>query len=140
MLSMAAAFFVPLAELWARGHSHWSVPAEEKARPNPTPASAESVARGKTLYGKNCQSCHGDKGDGKGPVAQRLGFEAGDLTNAKEMSGETDGELAWKIATGMDPMPAFKKDKNLTDAEIWDLVNYSRTLSAGTAQSQPAKP
>ena len=118
----------------------WEAPAADKARPNPTPADAASVARGKELYVKNCQSCHGEKGDGFGPVAQRLGFMAGDLTDAAVMAKDSDGALAWKIATGRDPMPAFKKDKNFTNAQIWDAVNFTRTFAAPAAQTQPKKP
>ncbi len=47
------------------------------------------------------------------------------------MMQEADGGIFWKISTGRDPMPAFqKKEGGLTDTEIWDLVNFVRTLSA----------
>ncbi|HET6373438.1 MAG TPA: cytochrome c [Candidatus Polarisedimenticolia bacterium] len=116
----------------------WIAPADAAARGNSIPSSAESIARGKKLYTGNCLACHGESGDGQGPVAKRLGFMAGDLTDAEDLAKETDGALFWKISTGRDPMPAFKKDKNLTDDQIWDLVNYIRTLSHPT-QTQPAQ-
>ena len=109
--------------------SPWVAPPSEKNVKNPVPASAESLARGSQLYAKHCLACHGETGEGNGPVARRLGFRAGDLTEARSLGGQADGEIFWKIATGRDPMPSFRKDKGLTDAQIWDLVNHVRTLA-----------
>lgn len=107
----------------------WTVTDEQRAAKNPAAPSAESAARGKPLYVKNCLACHGATGDGKGPVAARLGFWAGNLTRGDEMAQKTDGELFWKIAQGRDPMPAFRKEKGLTDTQMWEIVNYVRTLA-----------
>ncbi|MEK7386763.1 MAG: c-type cytochrome, partial [candidate division NC10 bacterium] len=40
-----------------------------QAKPAETP---ESLERGKKIYAKRCLACHGDKGDGRGPVALYL--------------------------------------------------------------------
>lgn len=117
----------------------WTAPDREREVPNPSSATPESLARGRALYEKHCLACHGGNGDGKGPVARRLGFTAADLTASGMVSSQTDGEIFWKIATGRDPMPSFRKDKGLTDAQIWDLVNQVRTLAApGTESGAPA--
>lgn len=113
----------------AQQPSPWLAPAPAKDLKNKVPATGESLARGNDLYAKHCLACHGEKGDGKGPLALRLGFTAGDLTDAETMAAQTDGEIFWKIATGRDPMPSFRKDKGLADAQIWDLVNHVRTLA-----------
>ena len=107
----------------------WTVTEAQRAQKNPVPATGESTSRGAEVYTKNCLACHGATGDGKGPVAVRLGFSAGDLTRAAWMAKKTDGELFWKIATGRDPMPAFRREKGLTDLQMWDAVNYIRTLA-----------
>ena len=39
---------------------------------NPIPGSAESNARGETLYVKYCAKCHGMTGNGAGPSAQGI--------------------------------------------------------------------
>ncbi len=109
--------------------SRWNAPLEMREIANPVPASPESLLRGKALYANNCLSCHGVDGNGQGPVAVRLGFSAGDLGDGTVMRRETDGGIFWKISTGRDPMPTFKKKEGgLTDPEIWDLVNFVRTL------------
>ena len=107
----------------------WTVTDVQRAEKNPASPTGESTARGRALYTKNCHACHGATGDGKGPVATRLGFSAGDLTGGDEMAKKTDGELFWKIVLGRDPMPAFRKEKGLSDPQIWDVVNYVRTLT-----------
>src|SRR5262245_12646763 len=43
------------------------------AQPQPEARPADSVvARGREVYAGNCAGCHGDKGDGKGPMARFL--------------------------------------------------------------------
>ena len=119
--------------------SPWLAPASEKDVKNPVPAGPESLARGRDLFEKYCLACHGEKGDGKGPLAIRLHFTAADLTDAVGMTRQADGEIFWKISTGRDPMPSFKKDKGLPDAQIWDLVNHVRTLAAGASGKPPSR-
>ena len=107
----------------------WTVTAAQRSEKNPVTPSKESTTRGGELYMKNCLACHGATGDGRGPVATRLGFSAGNLTRGDQMAQRTDGELFWKISMGRDPMPAFRKEKGLTDPQMWDVVNYIRTLA-----------
>ena len=109
--------------------SAWTVTPAQRAESNPSAPSEASVAAGRAIYSKNCLACHGTTGDGKGPVAARLGFTAGDFTRGAEMASRTDGELFWKIAQGGDPMPAFRRKGGLADPQIWDVVNYIRTLA-----------
>jgi mono/diheme cytochrome c family protein len=40
---------------------------------------------------------------------------------------QTDGAIFWKISEGNTPMPGYKK--GLSETQIWQLVNYIRTLS-----------
>ncbi|MFQ5701194.1 MAG: c-type cytochrome [Acidobacteriota bacterium] len=109
--------------------ARWVAPDPQKAVANPVASSTESIARGQALYRKYCLTCHGEKGLGDGPVAKRLGFSAGNLADTQRMGRQTDGELAWKIANGRDPMPGFQKKMALTDQQIWDLVNFTRHLA-----------
>ena len=103
----------------------WKAPAAAEAKKNPLTADAATIAAGKTVYAKECQSCHGKKGKGDGPSAKDLDIPAGDFTKAITQS-QSDGALYWKISEGRKPMPSFKK--KLNETQIWQSVVYMRTL------------
>lgn len=111
---------------WARhrgrGHSLWQIPDTESSRLNPTPVSEESLRNGKAIYQASCLRCHGVGGFGDGPDATGLKVRPAVLRRAAHHYN--DGELAWIIRTGRDPMPAW--EGLLTEEQIWDLVNYLR--------------
>jgi len=117
----------------------WVAPGEWRKSVNPAASDPVAASRGKEAYGKFCQSCHGDAGRGDGPVAKRLGFAAGDLSDPAVLQPQTDGEIFWKISTGRDPMPGFQTAFALTDAQIWDIVVHVRRLAppANTTQPRP---
>ncbi len=103
----------------------WNAPAAAASKANPQKG-AESIATGKVLFAKHCQSCHGKKGMGDGTKASELKTEPGDFSKAVFQS-QSDGAIFYKISEGRDDMPSFKK--KMADAnDIWDLVNYIRTL------------
>ncbi len=103
----------------------WIAPPEARKMKNPVNPTKESIQRGREIYEKKCQLCHGTGGDGKGPAASGLSPKP---TNFRESHGEkmTDGEHFWKITTGRGPMPSF--DKDLTEVERWDVINYINTF------------
>lgn len=103
----------------------WKAPASADAKKNPLTADAATIAAGKAVYAKECQSCHGKKGKGDGPSAKDLDIPAGDFTKAI-MQNQSDGALFWKTSEGRKPMPSFKK--KLTEDKIWQAVIYMRTL------------
>lgn len=107
--------------------SSWSAPAAAKNLQNPVPPTDDSIAMGMTDYSSHCQNCHGAKGDGKGPGAERLSIAPSDFTDSHAMGQMTDGELFWKISHGRRPMPSFQN--KLTEQERWQLVDYIRTYS-----------
>ncbi len=107
-------------------NAHWASPEKESARANPIKRDNNSIARGVSLYNKNCASCHGAEAKGNGPAGKALDPKPTDL---KQMSGNhPDGDFAWKIANGRSAMPAWKSI--LSENQIWDLVNYIQSLSA----------
>jgi len=104
---------------------HWMAPPQQAKRHNPVPPTPASTARGEALFQAHCASCHGVKGEGDGPAAAGLSPRP---ANLKEMSAHhSDGDLAWKIATGRGAMPAWKG--NLKLKQIWDVVNFIRRLA-----------
>ena len=125
---LAPGLFVGLTGLlWAHGDKAWPVPKEAAARKNPVSAGHESLAQGKSLYEKNCASCHGLEGKADGPMAAHLLEKPSDFTDAHMMGEMTDGVIFWKMSEGHGPMPSFKK--LLPAEERWHLVNYLRTLA-----------
>jgi len=108
--------------------SDWVVPAKYKTMKNPTDAKdKENLSIGKSLYAKQCSSCHGSKGWGDGSKAPELKGDLGDFSTAATQN-QTDGELFYKITEGRDDMPSFKKKIPL-DEDRWLVVNYMRTLA-----------
>lgn len=96
---------------------------------NPVPASADSITRGKELYGINCQMCHGVTGEGNGPIAPFLvNYKPANLTSPI-VQAFPDGQIFVTITNGVpNRMPPL--NENLTVSERWDVVNYVRTLQA----------
>jgi len=120
---------IPLGGLEPRINS--PVPAftpEAMALPNPVPATPESVARGKVVYGIYCALCHG--ADGKAdpeanPVAKRLAANGMVPPSLQAVPGYTDGFLFTKIRYGRPQMPGYPQ---IPPADRWHVVNYLRTL------------
>jgi mono/diheme cytochrome c family protein len=114
----------------------------EGAPANPVIADDTSVARGAELYNINCKMCHGEVGQGNGPIAAFLvKKKPADLTSELVQS-KSDGDLFLVISYGIynpnntlfpgtefsGQMPPL--NENLTVRERWDVVNYIRTLKA----------
>src|SRR5271156_6799732 len=105
----------------------WNAPAAARSLQNPVPPTDDSITAGMMSYSTHCQSCHGERGDGKGERAEKLSIVPSDFTDGHAMGQMTDGELFWKISHGRRPMPAFRE--KLTEQERWQLVDYIRTLA-----------
>jgi mono/diheme cytochrome c family protein len=86
-----------------------------------------SAASGGTRYDSECSICHGSDGRGQTPIGQWMHPRAADLTS-EEVQSFSDQELFWIIQNGIrfTGMPAFGKVE--TGGDIWNLVNYVRTL------------
>lgn len=94
---------------------------------NPIPRSAESIARGRQLFAKDCAVCHGAEGKGDGVAATALPQRPDDLSRIAPPPIFPDGVVAYRIVNGVKLMPAFKS--TLSENEIWDLLNFIRSLA-----------
>ena len=103
----------------------WVVPANFKTMKNAVAAGDASTKAGKDLFTKNCASCHGRTGLGDGVKTRSLKTSAGDFSKS-DFQKQSDGDLFYKTKTGRDEMPRY--EGKLTDEDIWNVVNYMRTL------------
>ena len=89
---------------------------------SPTGYSAQSIARGQSLFLENCAACHGPQGRGDGPAAQSLTTKPADLT-AEHIYGHPDGDIFWWITHGKSGvMPAF--GDVLDENARWNLIDF----------------
>lgn len=77
---------------------------------------------GKELYTAMCQHCHGEKGDGNGPMVVS-GAYAG-VPNYTDRAALGDGQIFYSIYYGKGAMGSHASQLN--KKEIWTLVHYVR--------------
>ncbi len=108
------------------------------------PDSSDSLLEaGREIYDTHCWYCHGDDGDGLGPVAEYLWPRPRDFTLASfklrtTPSGElpTDEDLFRSISLGLPgtAMPAWRSA--LTEDERWQVVTYIKTFGDGMFEDE----
>ena len=86
------------------------------------------VSRGKAVYERHCQTCHGAGGWGDGPAAANLKVAPADFHRFRSFL-KSDEELLRTIEHGVvfSPMHAWRGQ--LTDGEMLDVLAYIRLLS-----------
>ncbi len=93
----------------------------------------ELVAEGGEVYIQNCQFCHGDKLDGRGPYAQALNPVPLNFQDVGTIAQLQESFLFWRIATGgpglpeegapwLSSMPVWQDF--LKEDEIWKVILY----------------
>lgn len=98
---------------------------QSAADKNPYKLTAENTeevfAKAKDLYTANCLHCHGEKGDGNGPMVT-----AGSYVGAANLGGLTiaEGQMFYSIYYGRNAMGGHSS--MLNKKEIWTLVHYIR--------------
>jgi cytochrome c oxidase cbb3-type subunit 3 len=92
---------------------------------NPFAGDAQAAKIGESQFRANCAFCHGlgARGGGRGP----------DLTRAQKKHGNEDGDLFRTInegvpGTAMPPNGATQQGVGMTDAEIWQVITYIRSV------------
>jgi mono/diheme cytochrome c family protein len=84
--------------------------------------SSEMLAKGKSLYTAMCQHCHGEKGDGNGPMVLSGAYVG--VPAYAERSSLSDGQIFYSIYYGKGMMGAH--NSLVSKKEIWTLVHYVR--------------
>jgi putative copper export protein/mono/diheme cytochrome c family protein len=89
---------------------------------SPTGYSAQSIARGQSLFLENCAACHGPQGRGDGPAGRSFTTKPADLT-AEHIYGHPGGDIFWWITRGKNGlMPAF--GDVLDENARWNLIDF----------------
>lgn len=98
---------------------------------NPLPKTKANIERGKELYSIYCSPCHGDAGDGQGPVVAS-GKYNGVPTYKDRLPTINDGKAYFSICYGKGKMGSHSGQINPT--EIWKVVMYINTFVNGAAK------
>ncbi len=95
---------------------------------NPVAPTPESIAAGQATYQKYCRFCHGADAKGDGPQAPK-DTHPPNLIDDKFDHGSTDADIFASIKDGIGPKFDMKGlNSKLTPQEIWNVVNYIRSL------------
>jgi mono/diheme cytochrome c family protein len=104
---------------------------EGKKLKNPVAATPASIASGQQTFQKMCAFCHGKDGTGKGAMAPKT-MTPSNLADTAWDRGSSDGEIFLVLQDGAGPKFEMKGLKGkVADQELWNVVNYVRSLSAG---------
>ena len=95
---------------------------------NPVKADAKSIAGGKQVYDANCAGCHGETGKGDGQLGEELNPKPANLVDAEWKHGSTDGDIFTVIHNGFKGTGMKAYGRKLTTHQIWDVVNYIRSI------------
>lgn len=94
---------------------------------------AEMLKAGGDVYIQNCQYCHGDKLDGKGPYAAGFNPTPLNFQDVGTIAQLQESFLFWRIATGGPGLPAEAApwissmpiwEHFLTEDEIWQVILF----------------
>ena len=95
---------------------------------NPVAPTPESLSTGKQVYQRYCAVCHGSNGEGGS--GSDISAPAPDLTDSEWRRGSTDGEIFSVIKNGVPPDLNMEPwGDRIKDADIWNVVNYVRSLA-----------
>jgi cbb3-type cytochrome oxidase cytochrome c subunit/mono/diheme cytochrome c family protein len=105
---------------------------EERPPPKNASLSADELTRAKTLYAKNCATCHGAQGQGDGMAAAALAPRPTDFWEARPSLSYAEEVLARGVpGTAMPPWGA-----KLNASERILLAHYVRSLYQPTSASK----
>ena len=96
---------------------------------NPIARSPESLARGRELYERHCLVCHGEHGQGNGPVGRLFVPQPMEL-NFDYVQLQPDGQIYYTISHGSIAMPFYRQA--IVPEDRWHLVNFIKEVFGET--------
>jgi len=102
---------------------------------NPVASTPASIAAGKGAYDANCAACHGNLAQGAvkagmtiSIIEEQRGKQPPDLTDDQWDHGSSDSDMFAVIKRGLPPTMMAGFDGRIPDEDIWNIVNYVRSL------------
>ena len=108
------------------------LPADVASLKNPLQMTPDNLARGQVYYKYYCLFCHGERGDGNGPVGESYLPRPSDLRSTKIQS-YSDGELLRACLRGVGHEPVF--ERTVLPEHRWYLALYVRDLGTNAPVS-----
>jgi mono/diheme cytochrome c family protein len=93
---------------------------------------AKSIEQGQKLYQANCQHCHGEQGDGKGPVG--LKYKGVPNYHSPAYRTKTRGDIYHTISYGRGAMRSHAAQVDPVDR--WKIAEYIKDWQAKVEQGQ----
>jgi cytochrome c oxidase cbb3-type subunit III len=101
-------------------------------QPKPLPASGEGdAARGKEVFEKNCQTCHGN---------QAMRGNAVNLQNPELLAAASPAFLRYAVVHGRPPTPMPSFQGRLSEQEIGDVVSFLWSFKPALPTPEVKKP
>jgi mono/diheme cytochrome c family protein len=94
------------------------------AKETPLKSGSKTGASAKTLFARNCATCHG--ADGRGETAEGEVSGVPDMTDRKWQESISEKRMAISVRQGRGIMPSF--EKKLSQSEIDSLVAHVRNF------------
>lgn len=119
----------PLETALALRLRHLAIPAAERNRTNPVPATPENIHAGMAHFADHCATCHANSGVGDTDLGRGLYPKPPNLREQRTQS-LSDGEIFAIINNGVrfTGMPEFGDDPDHTDEDNWKLVLFIRHI------------
>ncbi len=76
--------------------------------------------QGQNIFNEKCVPCHGEKGDGKGPMASNFSHHPGNFNDPKFWQGDVNKKIGDAITKGKDEMIPV----DLKPGEIKAVTDY----------------
>jgi len=112
-------------------HIHADLPPEFEGLENPFGDDAAAIAAGAKIFAASCEKCHGETGDGDGPIAAGLDIKPASLSDGEMMADLSDAYVFWRITEG-GAMEPFNSDMQnflyYSEEQRWQLVSFVRSL------------
>jgi mono/diheme cytochrome c family protein len=102
---------------------------------DPLEATPENLAKGKDQFTTYCAPCHGESGQGNGPVAHLLAKPPKNLISgtSKDLP---DGYIYGAIRDGVLSMPSYAEE--MPAEQRWQVVMYIRSMQSAAAKPKVA--
>jgi mono/diheme cytochrome c family protein len=107
---------------------------------------AADIKLGERIYVENCATCHGQKGDGKGPEANRLKTKPRDFTTGNYKFRSTpsgslplDQDIFRTVSRGV-RSTSMLAQLHLSENERWAVTEYLKTFSRRFKIEKPLRP